>query len=150
MSKLLIGLALLIFPVLAQVTPLLPVQQVNLGEMTAPPAVSRWNARKWELEEGNPPGRTLYRWSMAAVVVANATDVASSWRQPEANPLVAGGGAQFGATSAAIKTGLVAASLVIQHATLRHRPDLYKKVAWLNFAMAGLLGGVASYNMGVR
>jgi len=33
---------------------------------------------------------------------------------------------------------------------LRHRPDLYKKLAWLNFGTSGLLGGVAAHNMSVR
>jgi hypothetical protein len=49
-----------------------------------------------------------------------------SWSQQEANPLGAGGGAQFGATSIAIKSGVVATFLVIQHIALRHRPDLYE------------------------
>ena len=56
----------------------------------------------------------------------------------------------FGATSVAIKSGLVATSLLIQHVALRHRPDLYKKLAWMNFATSGVLVGVAKYNMGVK
>ena len=64
--------------------------------------------------------------------------------------MVAGGGSQFGVTSVAIKSGFVATSLVIQHIALRHRPDLYKKLAWLNFGTAGVLGGVAGHNMRVR
>jgi len=150
MFKLLIILVFLSMSVFAQLTPLLPLQPVNIGEMTAAPAVSRLANGTRMVERRDQPGRTLYRWSIAAVVAANAADVASSWSQQEANPVIAGGGAQFGATSMAIKTGFVAASLVIQHVALRHRPDLYKKLSWLNFGTAGVLGGVANYNMRVR
>ena len=150
MSKLLITLVLLSFPVLAQVTPLLPVGPVNIGDMTAAPAVSRLETGTRTVEGTVLPGRNLYRWSIAAVVAANAADVASSWSKQEANPVIGGGGAQFGASSMAIKTGFVAASLVIQHVALRHRPDLYKKLSWLNFGTAGVLGGVSNYNMRMR
>jgi hypothetical protein len=95
-------------------------------------------------------GQTMYRWSVAAVVAANAADVASSWRGREANPLVAGPNAQFGLTSVAIKSGFVGASLLIQHTVLRHRPDLTKRLAWMNFGTAGVLGGVATRNTGVH
>ncbi len=64
--------------------------------------------------------------------------------------MVAGPGTQFGFASVAIKSGVVATSLLIQHVALRHRPDLYKKLAWMNFVTAGVLGGVASRNVGVR
>src|SRR5689334_13204323 len=77
--------------------------------------------------------RTLYRWSVAAVIGANAADVASSWKGREANPVLAGPGTQFGVTSVAVKSGFVAASLLVQHTVLRHRPDLYKKLSWINF-----------------
>jgi hypothetical protein len=64
--------------------------------------------------------------------------------------VIAGGGVRFGTASVAIKTGFVLGSLVIQHVALSHRPDLYRKLSWLNFASAGVLGGVANYNMGVK
>lgn len=149
MSKVLINLAFLVAPVFAQTNPLLPTRPVNIGEMTAPTVASRFETTRDSIRD-RFPGRTLYHWSIATVLAANAADVASSWSQQEANPLLAGGGARFGATSVAIKTGFVATSLVIQHVALRHRPDLYKKLAWLNFATSGVLGGVAKYNMGVR
>ena len=95
-------------------------------------------------------GRTLYGWSIAAVLGANAADAATSWRAQEANRVVAGNGSQFGAASLAIKSGFVGASLLIQHIALRHRPDLYKRMAWMNIITAGALGGVASHNMNVR
>jgi len=146
MSKILMSLAFIVLPALAQVNSILPSKPVNIREMAAPSASE---TAKMNLGAGMP-GRTLYRWSIAAAIAGNAADVASSWHQQEANPLVAGGGAQFGVTSIAIKSGFVATSLVIQHIALRHRPDLYRKLAWLNFGTAGVLGGVAKYNMGLR
>ena len=148
MVKILTSMVLVVLPMLGQ-NSLLSSKPVNIGEMTAPPAIRAFETGTRDLKT-IPPGRTLYRWSLATVLAANVADVASSWSQQEANPLVSGGGAQFGTTSVAIKTGFVATSLLIQHIALRHRPDLYKKLAWMNFGTAGVLGGVAKYNMGVR
>jgi hypothetical protein len=149
MGKLLISLVFSVLPMLAQANSILPSRPVSIREMAAPPAISGSDSIV-NVERASPPGRTLYRWSIAAALAANAADVASSWSQQEANPVVAGGGSQFGVTSVAIKSGFVATSLVIQHIALRHRPDLYKRLAWLNFGTAGVLGGVAGHNMGVR
>jgi hypothetical protein len=143
MVKILISMAFVVLPALGQ-NSLLSSKPVNIGEMTG------FEARTRDLNRTAPPGRTLYRWSLATVLAANVADAASSWSQQEANPLVSGGGTQFGTTSMAIKTGFVATSLLIQHIALRHRPDLYKKLAWMNFGTAGVLGGAAKYNMGVR
>ena len=148
MMKILTVLVLAL-PVAAQVNPILPQTSVNIGEMTAPPAI-RSKAGTRELGQEAGPGRVLYGWSVAAVLTANAADVASSWNALEANRVVAGPGTQFGYTSVAIKSGFVATSLLIQHLALRHRPDLYKKLAWMNFVTSGVLGGVATHNMGVR
>jgi hypothetical protein len=149
MGKILISIVFFALPGLAQVASLLPSKPVSIGEM-APPAASGFNAVTISAEKPGPPGRALYRWSIAAALAANVADIASSWSQQEANPVVAGGGTQFGVTSIAIKSGFVATSLVIQHIALRHRPDLYKKLAWLNFGTAGVLGGVAKCNSGLR
>ena len=150
MRKILISLAFCVLPALAQVNAILPRKPVDIREMAAPSATSGSQAAAVNLEKAGPPGRTLYRWSIAAALAGNIADVASSWSKQEANPVVAGGGSQFGVTSIAIKSGFVATSLVIQHLALRHRPDLYKKLAWLNFGTAGVLGGVAHYNSGLR
>ena len=92
----------------------------------------------------------LYRWSMVTLLAANAADVASSWRNTEANPVIAAPAAQFGLTSVAIKSGFVGASLVLQHVVLRHRPDAAKRLAWMNFVSSGVLGGVAAHNIRLR
>src|SRR6266853_1402327 len=144
-------LTLIVFalPVLAQINPILPQTSVNIGELTSPASVAPFKAGARELGQTAGPGRVLYGWSVAAVLTANAADVASSWNALEANRVVAGPGSQFGFTSVAIKSGFVATSLLIQHVALRHRPDLYKKLAWMNFVTSGVLGGVASRNVGV-
>src|SRR6266446_1077520 len=120
MVKPLISMVLAVLPVLGQ-NSLLSSKPLNVGEMTAPSAITGFEAGTRDLNRMVPPGRTLYRWSLATLLAANVADVASSWSQQEANPLVSGGGAQFGVTSVAIKTGFVATSLLVQHIALRHR-----------------------------
>lgn len=142
------------FAVGAQLTPVaqtVPPASVKVSELMpktfqpqplAGPLTGKFNSA--------PAGRTMYRWSLVSLAAANGADAISSWRQQEANPLVAGGATQFGGSSLMIKSGFVVTSLVIQQIVLRHRPDLYKKLAWLNFGTAGVLGGVAYHNMGIR
>jgi hypothetical protein len=95
-------------------------------------------------------GRTFYRWSLVAVIAANAADSASSWRKAEANPMVARPGAQFGTTSLALKSAFVVTSLVLQHIALRHRPDLRQRMAWVNLATSGVLTGITRWNVTVQ
>ena len=97
-----------------------------------------------------PPGRALYRWSMAVLAASGAADVASSWRRPEANPVVAGPGSTFGAGSVAIKLGLMGSSFLLERLVLRHRPDLYRRIAWMNFGIAGAQAAVVRHNIAVR
>lgn len=97
-----------------------------------------------------PAGRTFYHWSVAAVLAGIVADAASGWKAQEANPVLAGTGKQFGVQSVAIKSGLVGVSLFIQYVALRHRPDLYRRMAWMNLITAGALGGVAGHNVGAR
>jgi hypothetical protein len=87
---------------------------------------------------------------VAILAASSAADVASSWRRPEANPVVAGPGSTFGGGSVAIKLGLVGSSFLLEHLVLRHRPDLYRRVAWLNFGIAGAQGAVVQHNMSLR
>jgi hypothetical protein len=96
------------------------------------------------------PGRTLYQWSVATVVAASVADAASSWSSREANPVLAGPAAQFGVGSVALKSRLVGASLLLPHVAFHHRRGLYKRLAWMNFATSGVLGGLTAHNVGVR
>ena len=97
-----------------------------------------------------PSGRAFYRWSVAVLAASSTADAASSWRRPEANPVLAGSGSTFGAGSVAVKLGLVGSSFLLERLVLRHRPDLYRRVAWLNFGIAGALGAVVRHNISVR
>jgi hypothetical protein len=98
----------------------------------------------------NPPkseGNTLYRWSLAAATLGSAADTFSSWGHPEANPLLANNGSNFDTRSVMLKSALLGASFLIEYYALRHNPHLYRHFAWLNFAIAGALGGAAAHNI---
>ena len=90
--------------------------------------------------------RILYRWSVVAITAGNAADTVTSWNHLEGNPLLTGPGAQFGAGSMAIKSGLLGATLLMEHWTLRHNSRLYHALAWTNFAISGGLAGAAVHN----
>ena len=92
-------------------------------------------------------GKTLYRWSLAAALAGSAADTFSSWSHPEANPLLANPGSNFDARSAVLKSALLGASFLIEYYALRHNPHLYRHFAWLNFTIAGVLGGAAAHNI---
>ena len=116
----------------------------------APDATIERSLRTVEPSPTVPPGRAFYGWSVAILAASSAADVASSWRRPEANPVLAPPGSTFGAGSVAIKLGLVGTSFVLERLVLRHRPDLYRRVAWLNFGIAGALGAVVQHNVSLR
>ena len=116
----------------------------------APNAIVERPLQKVELHPTVPPGRTFYLWSVAILAASGAADVASSWRRPEANPVLAGSGSTFGSGSVAIKLGLVGSSFLLEHIVLRHRPDLYRHIAWLNLGIAGAQGAVVRHNLGLR
>lgn len=96
----------------------------------------------------SPAQTKTYGASVAALIGANAADLASSWGRPELNPLLSPGssGGRFGWQAATIKLGLAAGSLVIQRVILRRRPDLHRTFAVSNFIAAGAMGGVAIRN----
>jgi hypothetical protein len=96
--------------------------------------------------DGELKGRQFYRWSVMAIVAGNAADTVSSWHHPEANPVLANPGAAFDTRSVALKAAFLGGSLLIEHWALSHNPRLYRRLAWMNVAIAGGLGGVAMYN----
>src|ERR1035437_2127204 len=116
----------------------------------APNAAMELSPRTIEPRPAVPPGRTLYRWSVTILAVSGAADVVSSWRRPEANPVVAGPGSTFGGGSVAIKLGLVGSSFLLERLVLRHRPDLCRRIAWLNFGIAGAQAAVVRHNISLR
>jgi hypothetical protein len=142
---------LFVLPLEAQtngVLPPVPSDAVEISPSVIPPRQS--DPVLLQSQTTGPMGRNLYRWSIAAVLAGNVADAATGWRAQEANPVVAGTGNQFGLLSVAIKSGFVGTSLLIQHIVLRHRPDLYKRMAWMNLITSGALGGVACYNARVN
>ena len=145
-----ISIMLLALPVTAQVNPGILVPSTKIADFAASATPTRSEAWRKDLTTGERPGRTVYYWSVATVVAAGAADAVSSWSGREANPVLAGPGAQFGVGSVALKSGLVGASLLLQNVALHHHPGLYKRLAWMNFATAGVLGGVTAHNVGVR
>jgi hypothetical protein len=83
--------------------------------------------------------------SFAAVTAAEMVDSASSWGKWESNPVW--GQSRFGIEKASVKIGLVTAILTGQYFLLRHRsPTAFKAMAAINFASAGVLGGIAFHN----
>ena len=149
-AKVVIASAICALTGLAQSNQVLPSQTATIAELSAVITPDTKNNLVTGVDRSTPAGRDLYRWSIAAAIGANIADVASSWHQTEANPVLGGKSSQFGVTSVAIKSGFVGTSLLIQHVALRHRPDLYKKMAWLNFATSGALGAVAAHNMSMQ
>ena len=143
-------IVLVALPLAAQVNQAIPVPSNKIVDLETTPRLPQSNAWRRDLQGGETPGRALYHWSVATVVAGSAADALSSWSGREANPVLAGPGAQFGVGSVALKSGLVGASLLLQHVALHHRPGLYKRLAWMNFATSGVLGGVAAHNAGVR
>ncbi|MGD0776465.1 MAG: hypothetical protein ABSC05_26920 [Candidatus Solibacter sp.] len=116
----------------------------------APDATMERSLRTVEPQRTVPPDRTLYRWSVAILAASSAADAGSSWRRPEANPVMAGSGSTFGAGSVAIKLGLVGSSFLLERVILRNRPDLYRHVAWMNFGIAGAQGAIVQHNISLR
>ncbi len=134
--------------------------QVNTGGMPAssvaevesfaglPPDAPAYLAKPGKIDVKSD-GQELYRWSLAAVAAGNAADTFSSWHQPEANPLLASG-SEFDGRSVLLKSALVGASFLIERWALRENPRFYRTFAWLNFTIAGVLGGVVAHNMSLR
>ena len=94
-------------------------------------------------------GHTFYRWSVTALIAANATDAASSWKHQEVNPLL-GGSSTFGTRALAYKAGFTGASLLIEHFALKHRPEMRRKFAWLNLGIATALTIVSIQNFQIQ
>jgi hypothetical protein len=140
------------FSLTAQVNPTAPGSLFTAGALLRPAAkaIMEPTPRTVEPHDTAARGRRLYLWSVATLTASGAADAASSWRRPEANALLAGPGSTFGGGSVAIKLGLVGSSILLERLVLRHRPDLYRRVAWLNFGIAGAQGAVVRHNLCLR
>ena len=88
-----------------------------------------------------------YRWSVAAVIAANAADAATSYRRGyEANPLVRSADGQFGKRGLAIKAGATAGSLTAQYLVLRKHPNQRKLATLVNLSTSAGLAILAARN----
>ena len=81
-------------------------------------------------------------------MAGNIADIASSWGKYETNPLLRTG-SRFGYGSMAIKLGMLAGGLTMQHHVARKFPSRIPYFACPDRALAGLLGIVAAHNSGV-
>jgi hypothetical protein len=149
----LFGIVLFVCPLMAQLDTagISPLSLTGSSLIETQPAVTSnpLAAAGYLNNPHNPPkgdGKTLYRWSLAAVTVGNAADTFSSWHHPEANPFLANPGSNFDARFMALKAALLGASFLIERWALHYNPHLYRPFAWLNFTIGGVLGGVAAHN----
>lgn len=95
-------------------------------------------------------GKKIFKWSVAALLAANAADAASSWGQPEANRLLAGPRGRFDSRGLSIKLGVVGAIVVGEIVLVRHHPQAATRLGFVNFSTAGLTGSIAVHNLGVK
>ena len=98
-----------------------------------------------------PRGKTLWRFSIAALAVGNVMDAQSSWGKRELNQSLAGSNGSFGMHSALLKVGIVAGVCTVEYLVLRRHPStsLYRKLSFVNFGDATVTGAMAIRNYGV-
>lgn len=89
----------------------------------------------------------LYHASVAAFVAGNVADIHSSLGGYETNPLARSSDGQFSpAKGIALKSGIVAGTLILQRVLIRRYPTSQKGLAIVNFGCAGAMGVVARHN----
>jgi hypothetical protein len=96
--------------------------------------------------------KRLWRASIAAVAVGSALDMHSSMGKIETNGLLANRQGVFSMQSVGLKLAIAGAAIGTQHYLLHRNPaaSSYKTGAWINFAVAGAMSGVAVHNYGNR
>ena len=87
-----------------------------------------------------------WKLSLLALAAAHSADAATSWNKRELNPLLSPSSGAFGAQMLAVKCAVTVGSLGLQAILLRHRPQLAKMFARLNFMEAGVIGATAIHN----
>lgn len=95
-----------------------------------------------------PPGRALWKASLATLAVTHALDIQSSWGKRELNPVLAGPSGTFGAHGAFIKLGIQGGLIGMEYLITRGHPTrkVYRAFAMMNFAAAAVTTGVAFHN----
>lgn len=102
--------------------------------------------RRVEAADAARQAKRLYYWSAGALIASNVADAASSWGKYEGNPFLRSSTGHFGWGGIAIKSGIVAGTLVGQRFLLKRHPEQAKRSAWMNFMMSGVFTGVAVRN----
>lgn len=95
----------------------------------------------------------LYLVSLISLTSASVADAATSWGHPEQNRLI---GSTFGSRGVAIKVAVIGGQLALNHFVLRRihdsrdRARARRNLTIVNFAAAGLTGGMALRNLRMR
>ncbi len=121
-------------------TPPVAAPEVAPSAFLAPAAVMRTAVP--------PAGKNLWRASLAALAVANALDIQSSWGKHELNSTLASPSGNFGTQGALLKLGFQSGLAGIEFLLTRHHPSarLYRALSIINFGAAAGIGGVAAHN----
>ncbi len=109
------------------------------------------NAQELQLAKPATPHLKLWRTSVAALAVANALDVHSSWGKYELNRTLAGPKGTFGRDGALIKLAFEGGLVGFEYLITRGHPTgkVYKVLSVVNFGAAATIGGVAAHNYSV-
>ncbi len=85
--------------------------------------------------------------SIGALAGANAADIQASRGGYEANPLLRGPNGRFASGRAiAVKSGIIGGVVLVQWLLSRRHPERRKAFAVTNYALAGVVTGVAIRN----
>jgi hypothetical protein len=93
-----------------------------------------------------PRVRRAWKYSLALLAAADAADVQSNWRRPEANPALRGANGRFSMQGVGIKAGLSLGSALAQWRAVKKNPKVERYCAWFNLATAGVIGVQAARN----
>jgi hypothetical protein len=98
-----------------------------------------------------PPGKALWKVSLASMAAAQAMDMQSSWGKHELNSTLSAAG-KFGTQGALIKLGLQGGVLGVEYLVTRGHPGkrLYRALSVINFGTAATTAAVASHNYTIR
>ena len=95
-----------------------------------------------------PPGKALWKASLASIEAAQAMDMHSSWGKHELNSTLSDAGGKFGTQGALIKLALQGSVMSLEYLVTRGHPSkrLYRALSVINFGAAATTAAVASHN----
>lgn len=96
----------------------------------------------------NMYGKKLWISSIAAIGIAGAMDVQSSWGKHELNPVLSGTNGSIGARGALIKLGVQGGIVGLECLVLHRRPtrQMFRAFSIINFGDAAATGAIAAHN----